>query len=74
MFAINRTDRVMGRIRFLIDSIRTIKGIRPAGVPLGTICANIWLVLFSQPKVINASQRGRASPRVRARWLEDVKM
>jgi len=41
MFAIKRTDRVIGRITFLIDSIRTMKGIRAPGVPDGTMWANI---------------------------------
>jgi len=41
MFAISRTDRVIGRIKFLIDSIKTINGIRAPGVPEGTMCANI---------------------------------
>lgn len=44
IFAINRTERVIGRIMFLIDSIRTIKGMRADGVLWGTIWANIWLV------------------------------
>lgn len=74
MFAINRTDSVIGRIKFLIDSINTIKGISPAGVPLGTIWANIWVVLFTHPYTIKASHRGRANPRVRVRCLDEVKI
>jgi hypothetical protein len=35
IFAVNRTARVPGRIKFLIVSINTIKGIRIGGVPLG---------------------------------------
>lgn len=49
MFAIKRTDRVIGRITFLIDSIRTIKGIKAEGVLWGTKWANIWLVCVNQP-------------------------
>lgn len=41
ILAIKRTDRVIGRIRFLMVSIKTIKGINAPGVPEGTICANI---------------------------------
>lgn len=49
MFAISRTERVIGRIILLIDSISTIKGIRAEGVPDGTIWANIWFMLFTHP-------------------------
>lgn len=37
IFAVRRTANVPGRMIFLIVSIRTIKGIKMAGVPLGTI-------------------------------------
>lgn len=40
MLAINRIAKVMGRIKILIDSINTIKGIKMTGVPLGTKWAN----------------------------------
>ena len=33
IFAVNRTHSVMGRMRFLDSSIRTIKDIRGMGVP-----------------------------------------
>jgi hypothetical protein len=36
ILAARRTDRVMGRIKFLTNSIKTIRGIRAAGVPDGT--------------------------------------
>lgn len=36
IFAANRTDRVMGRINCLTDSINTINCDRAIGVPLGT--------------------------------------
>jgi len=35
IFAVNRIDKVKGRIINLIDSIRTIKGISMKGVPEG---------------------------------------
>jgi len=41
IFAINRTESVIGRITFLIDSINTIKGINAEGVLWGTKCANM---------------------------------
>jgi hypothetical protein len=37
MFADSRTDRVIGRIKFLTISITTIKFIRVVGVPVGVI-------------------------------------
>lgn len=49
IFAANRTAKVPGRIKFLIDSINTIKGIKTGGVPCGTKWANIWIVLFNHP-------------------------
>jgi len=36
ILAISRTDRVRGRITFLMDSIITINGIKIIGVPVGT--------------------------------------
>ena len=47
MLAANRTARVPGRIKFLIVSIHTIKGINTGGVPWGTRWANmccVWLI------------------------------
>ena len=41
IFADKRIANVPGRIRFLIVSIHTIKGIRTGGVPCGTRWANI---------------------------------
>lgn len=48
MFAASRTDKVMGRIMFLIISIITMNGIRALGVPFGTKCAKASIVLFVQ--------------------------
>jgi len=36
MLAVRRIAKVLGRIRFLIDSINTIKDIKTPGVPWGT--------------------------------------
>jgi len=49
ILAASRTARVPGRIKFLIVSMHTIKGISTAGVPCGTRCANICCVLFIHP-------------------------
>lgn len=74
IFADNRTAKVPGRITLLIVSIKTIKGIKTAGVPWGTKWANICFVLLIQPIVINLTQRGRAKERVIVMWLVLVKM
>lgn len=41
MLAASRTDNVIGRIMFLIDSINTIKKDKGIGVPRGTKCVNM---------------------------------
>ena len=41
IFAVKRTASVPGRIRLLIVSMITIKGINMAGVPWGIRCSNI---------------------------------
>jgi len=60
MFADNRIERVIGRIMFLVSSIKTMKFIRAFGVPVGTMWAIMFLVLFNQPKIIMAIQKIRA--------------
>jgi hypothetical protein len=37
MFAVNRMDSVIGRMMFLISSIKTMKFIKGTGVPLGMV-------------------------------------
>lgn len=62
-FAISRTDKVIGRITFLVNSIRTITGINPLGVPNGTKWLRNLLVfrinLLRKILVQNVSPRGR---------------
>lgn len=74
IFAVSRTARVPGRIKFLIVSIHTIKGIRTAGVPWGTRWANICWEWLIQPYNINLSHRGRARDKHRAMCLVLVKI
>jgi len=74
ILAIRRTASVKGRIIFLIDSIRTIKGMRRVGVLWGTRWANICFMLLIQPNIINASHRGRLNVIVKVKCLEDVKI
>lgn len=64
ILAESRTAKVPGRIIFLIVSIITIKGINTPGVPWGTRCANICLVLLIHPNNIKLNQRGKANVKV----------
>jgi hypothetical protein len=74
MFAVNRTAKVPGRIIFLIVSMQTIKGIRTAGVPWGTKCANICCVLLIHPYNMKLIHKGRANANVKVKWLVLVKI
>ena len=46
---------------FLIDSIKTIKGINNKGVPWGTRWINIFFVLLIQPNNIKFNHKGIAN-------------
>lgn len=74
IFAVNRIVRVIGRIILLIDSINTINGIKIFGVPCGTKCVNIWLVILIHPNNINLIHSGRAIIKLIDRWLVLVKI
>ena len=74
MFAVKRTASVPGRIRLLIVSMVTINGISMVGVPCGTKCSNMWLVVLIHPNNINLIHRGRAKVSVSVRCLVLVKM
>ena len=67
--AASRTARVPGRIKFLVVSIRTIKGTRAPGVPAGTRWANISCVWFNHPYNRKDNHKGRAKASVIAIWL-----
>jgi len=51
MLAVNRTDKVIGRIKILIDSINTIKFIKKTGVPCGTRWIKNLFVFLNIPKI-----------------------
>lgn len=74
ILAANRIDKVIGRIKFLIVSMHTIKIISVDGVPWGTKCENMWFVLNNQPKIIIVIQAGKAKDKVIIIWLVDVKI
>lgn len=68
MFAVNRTQRVIGRIKLLVISIKTINIIKAAGVPWGTRWDNIWFVFFNHPNNINDNQNVKAKGSEMVKW------
>lgn len=74
ILAASRTDRVIGRMRFLIISITTINGIRTGGVPVGTKWARNSVRLLISLNKIKASHRGSAKDNVIAKCLVAVKV
>lgn len=60
ILADNRTDKVIGRIKFLIDSIITIKKVKIIGDPRGTKWVIILLNDVIHPFSIKVNQRGKA--------------
>jgi len=63
ILADRRTERVIGRIKFLIISIVTIKFIRAIGVSIGVRCIIMCLKFFTHPytmiEVQNRSEIGK---------------
>jgi len=67
-FAVSRTDKVIGRIRFLTNSINTINIIRELGVPWGTKWDNIIFVFFIQPNIISLIQKVNEIGKLKVMW------
>lgn len=59
IFAVNRIQRVIGRIKLLIVSIITINGIKIIGVPWGIIWENIKLVFLIHINIIKPNHNGK---------------
>ena len=74
ILAANRIDNVNGRIMFLIVSIKTIKGIKIEGVPLGIKWINEFLVLIKAIWINKATQKGKANVNVKDICLDAVKI
>lgn len=74
MFAAKRTERVIGRIKLLMISMITIKGINGEGVPVGTRWAKKSVILLIRLNIINPNHKGRAKDKVIAKWLVAVKV
>lgn len=73
MLAVSRTAKVMGRMRSLIVSMITIKGIRGAGVPWGVIWVIRSFEYLMAEKVIIPSHKDEENEKVNLRWLVGVK-
>lgn len=71
--AINRTDKVIGRIKFLTVSIKTIKELKKIGEPNGTKWVINLLNLLKNLKTIILNQIGKARYIVKIKWLDAVK-
>lgn len=74
IFAVKRIDRVIGRIINLINSIKTINGIKIVGVFEGVRWVNIWLVKLIQPNNIILIHRINDKDMQNLICLDDVKM
>ena len=73
ILAASRTERVIGRIKFLTISISTINGIKALGVPVGTKCAKVAFKSFKQELKTMAVQTIRLKVSVNDICLEAVK-
>lgn len=74
MLAVNRIESVIGRIINLINSIKTINGIRIVGVFEGVRWVNIWLVKLIQPNNIILIHKISDRDMQNLICLDDVKM
>jgi len=74
ILAERRIESVIGRMILLINSMMTIKFIRALGVPVGTVCANMCLVLLVQPKIIRPLHKERAVGNAIIIWAVGVKV
>lgn len=73
MLADKRTDKVIGRIKFLMVSIITIKNVNIIGDPRGTKWVIILLKDVIQPFNIRVIQSGKAMIIDKIIWLDGVK-
>lgn len=71
-FAVNRTVSVNGRITFLVNSIRTIKGCNTRGVPFGRKWARVKIGCFVSVYIIIDNHIGSARVVANTGWVEGV--
>ena len=69
MLAARRTDRVMGRSKILVVSIRINAGLKASGAPVGRRWAAAAAGLWAHPEIRSESHIGRAKVRVKTKWL-----
>ena len=74
MLAARRNERVRGRTRTLVVSIRTRNGFNQSGAPSGRKCAVDFLGLLENLEMINLSQMGRPRVRVNTKCLDVLKV
>lgn len=74
IFAVKRIDRVIGRIINLINSIKTINGIKIEGVFEGVRWINIWLEKLIQPNNIILIHKINDKDMQNLICLDDVKI
>ena len=74
ILAANRMARVMGRIKDLMVSMTTIKGINNTGVPLGIKWTSELEVLCNQENMKVANHKGSAKAKVLDMWEKLVKV
>ena len=67
MFAINRTESVMGRAMILTVSIKTKNGFNGAGAPIGSKAATTELGAETTPEIIKESHKGNPKEKEIAR-------
>ena len=68
------TEGLAQCVRLLIVSMISINSINTVGVPWGTKCSNMWLVLSIHLNNMNLIHRGRAKVSVSVKSLVLVKM
>lgn len=74
ILAVSRIESVMGRMINLINSIKTINGIKIVGVFEGVRWVNMWLVKLIQPNNIIPIHKINDSDIQNLMWLDDVKI
>lgn len=74
IFAVSRIESVIGRMINLINSIKTIKGIKIVGVFDGVKWVNIWLVKLIQPNSIILIHKINDKDMQNLICLDDVKI
>lgn len=73
IFAMSRTERVTGRAMILTVSIRTKKGFKAAGAPIGSNAATTDPGAETTPEIIKDNHKGNPREKEIARCLVVLK-